>query len=82
MFNNSDFEKLNQLCKLSDDLGYPTNENDLKKRLKKITNHDDYFLLLLIKENKIIGLSGMCKMMFYEKNAEYMRILAFVIHSN
>lgn len=67
LFNNSDFEKLNQLCKLSDDLGYPTNENDLKKRLKKITNHDDYFLLLLIKENKIIGLSGMCKMMFYEK---------------
>lgn len=81
LFNNSDFEKLNQLCKLYDDLGYPTNENDLKKRLKKITNHDDYFLLLLIKENKIIGLSGMCKMMFYEKNAEYMRILAFVIHS-
>ncbi|MBU6963798.1 GNAT family N-acetyltransferase [Staphylococcus aureus] len=81
LFNNSDFEKLNQLCKLYDDLGYPTNENDLKKRLKKITNHDDYFLLLLIKENKIIGLSGMCKMMFYEKNAEYMRVLAFVIHS-
>lgn len=82
LFNNSDFERLDQLCKLYDDLGYPTNENELKKRLKQITNHDDYFVLLLIKGNKIIGLSGMCKMMFYEKNGEYMRILAFVIHSD
>ncbi|MBE5673329.1 GNAT family N-acetyltransferase [Staphylococcus sp. SS35] len=82
LFNNSDFAKLDQLCKLYDDLGYPTNKNDLKKRLNKITNHDDYFVLLLIKGNKIIGLSGMCKMMFYEKNGEYMRILAFVIHSD
>lgn len=82
LFNNSDFEKLDQLHKLYDDLGYPTNKNELKKRLKQITNHGDYFVLLLIKENKIIGLSGMCKMMFYEKNGEYMRILAFVIHSD
>ncbi|MFK3494782.1 GNAT family N-acetyltransferase [Staphylococcus aureus] len=82
LFNNSDFAKLDQLCKLYDDLGYPTNENDLKKRLNKIKNHDDYFILLLIKGNKIIGLSGMCKMMLYEKNGEYMRILAFVIHSD
>ncbi|WP_105965612.1 GNAT family N-acetyltransferase [Staphylococcus chromogenes] len=82
LFNNSDFEKLDQLYKLYDDLGYPTNKNELKKRLKQITNHGDYFVLLLIKENKIIGLSGMCKMMFYEKNGEYMRILAFVIHSD
>lgn len=43
-------------------------------------NYDDYFLLFLIKENKIIGLSGMCKMMFYEKNVEYMRIFVFVIY--
>ncbi|PNZ57586.1 GNAT family N-acetyltransferase, partial [Staphylococcus casei] len=26
--------------------------------------------------------SGMCKMMFYEKKGEYMRLLAFVINSN
>jgi len=50
--------------------------------LKKIYSHEDYYLLFLIKDDVIIGLSGMCKMMFYEKNGEYMRLLTFVINSN
>ncbi|PTU87764.1 GNAT family N-acetyltransferase [Staphylococcus pasteuri] len=81
LFKESDFEKLEELMKLYDDLGYPTSKNDLKKRLTYIYNHADYYILLLIKNDEIIGLSGMCKMLFYEKSGEYMRILAFVINS-
>ena len=39
-------------------------------------------MLLLFEDEKIIGFSGMCKMMFYENGGDYMRILAFVVNSN
>ncbi|MEY8619699.1 GNAT family N-acetyltransferase [Staphylococcus xylosus] len=82
LFEEQDLNKINRLLGLYEDLGYPTITEDLINRLKKIHSHEDYYLLLLIKDDVIIGLSGMCKMMFYEKNGEYMRLLAFVINSN
>lgn len=82
LFEEQNFNKINELLALYEDLGYPTIAEDLINRLKKIYSHEDYYLLLLVKDDVIIGLSGMCKMMFYEKNGEYMRILAFVINSN
>ena len=82
LFEEQDLIKIKELLILYEDLGYPTITEDLVNRLKKIYSHEDYYLLLLIKDDVIIGLSGMCKMMFYEKNGEYMRLLAFVINSN
>ena len=82
LFEEQDLNKLNELLVLYEQLGYPTITEDLFNRLKRIYNHEDYYLLLLIKDDVIIGLSGMCKMMFYEKNEEYMRILAFVINTD
>ena len=82
LFEEHDLNKIKELLILYEDLGYPTITKNLVNRLKKIYSHEDYYLLLLIKDEVIIGLSGMCKMMFYEKNGEYMRLLAFVINSN
>ncbi|MGW7887951.1 GNAT family N-acetyltransferase [Staphylococcus xylosus] len=82
LFEEQDLIKIKELLVLYEDLGYPTITENLVNRLKKIYSHEDYYLLLLIKGDVIIGLSGMCKMMFYEKNGEYMRLLAFVINSN
>ncbi|MDW4163910.1 GNAT family N-acetyltransferase [Staphylococcus saprophyticus] len=82
LFEEHDLNKINELLVLYEDLGYPTIAKDLVNRLNNIYNHQDYYLLLLVKDDVIIGLSGMCKMLFYEKNGEYMRILAFVINSN
>ena len=82
LFEEQDLIKIKELLILYEDLGYPTITEDLVNRLKKIYSHEDYYLLLLIKDDVIIGLSGMCKMLFYEKNGEYMRLLAFVINSN
>ena len=82
LFDERDLNKIDELLVLYEDLGYPTIAEDLFNRLNKIYNHEDYYLLLLIKDDVIIGLSGMCKMLFYEKNGEYMRLLAFVINSN
>lgn len=82
LFEEHDLNKINELLVLYEDLGYPTIAKDLLIRLKNIFNHQDYYLLLLVKDDVIIGLSGMCKMMFYEKNGEYMRVLAFVINTD
>ncbi|WP_461102425.1 GNAT family N-acetyltransferase, partial [Staphylococcus aureus] len=40
------------------------------------------YILLLIEDEIIIGFSGMCRMMFYENDGNYMRILSFVVNSN
>ncbi|MGW7904449.1 GNAT family N-acetyltransferase [Staphylococcus xylosus] len=82
LFEEQDLIKIKELLVLYKDLGYPTITEDLVNRLKKICSHEDCYLLLLIKDDVIIGLSGLCKMMFYEKKGEYMRLLAFVINSN
>lgn len=82
LFEEQDLIKIKELLALYEDLDYSTITEDLVNRLKKIYSHEDYYLLLLIKDDVIIGLSGMCKMLFYEKNGEYMRLLAFVINSN
>ncbi|MCD8849039.1 GNAT family N-acetyltransferase [Staphylococcus arlettae] len=82
LLKESDLNKIEELLVLYMDLGYPTATKDLLSRLNKIYKHEDYYLLLLIKDDVIIGFSGMCKMLFYEKNGEYMRLLAFVINSN
>lgn len=82
LFEEQDLKRINELLVLYEELGYPTIAEDLFNRLKKLYSHEDYYLLFLIKDDVIIGLSGMCKMLFYEKNGEYMRLLAFVINSN
>ncbi|WP_436857598.1 GNAT family N-acetyltransferase [Mammaliicoccus sciuri] len=82
LFEERDFKQIDDLLQLYNELGYPTTRKELIHRLTKINNHKDYYMLLLIENEKIIGFSGMCKMMFYEKSGEYMRILAFVINSN
>lgn len=82
LFEEHDLNKINELLVLYEYLGYPTIAKDLLIRLKNIFNHQDYYLLLLVKDDVIIGVSGMCKMMFYEKNGEYMRVLAFVINTD
>ena len=70
LFEENDINRIDELLGLYKDLGYPTTKESLISRLKKIYNHTDYYLLLLIKNDVIIGLSGMCKMLFYEKDGE------------
>lgn len=61
LFKEKDFSQINDLLQLYNELGYPTTRNE-------INNHKDYYMLLLIEENQIIGFSGMRRMMFYENN--------------
>lgn len=67
LFEEKDFNQINKLLQLYYELGYPTTSKELIHRLSKINNHKDYYILLLIEDEIIIGFSGMCRMMFYEK---------------
>lgn len=71
-----------QLVKLYSDLGYPSDEKSIKNRLEKLSEHTDYHMLVLLQENKVVGLSGFCKMYMFESDQSYIRILAFVIDSD
>ncbi|RXK19177.1 GNAT family N-acetyltransferase [Macrococcus sp. DPC7161] len=68
-----------KLTKLFKTLGYPIELTTDKHRFINLLNHPDYHMLVIEKEDRIIGFCGMCKMLFFEKNGCYMRILAFVI---
>ncbi|GAB3059088.1 GNAT family N-acetyltransferase [Salinicoccus sesuvii] len=81
ILKENDLPTLKALMPLYKDLGYPITMKKLRELLAKIIEHEDYTFLLLIKEDEIVGFSGLCKMMFYEKEDHYMRILAFVIKS-
>lgn len=83
LFNNEDLQQIDNLLMLYEQLGYPTTKDELLERLTKLNSHEDYYMLLLINEKgDIIGFSGMCRMMNFEKPGQYLRILAFVINSN
>lgn len=68
-----------KLTKLFKTLGYPIELPKDKHRFINLLNHPDYHMIVIEKEDRIIGFCGMCKMLFFEKNGCYMRILAFVI---
>lgn len=70
------------LVKLFSDLGYPSDTESIYNRLHFILQKPDYYAFVLIKENQIIGFSGLCKMDMFEADQSYIRILAFVIDSD
>jgi GNAT superfamily N-acetyltransferase len=83
LFKNEDLQQIDNFLILYEQLGYPTTKEELLGRLEKLNKHDDYYMLLLINgKGDIIGFSGMCRMMNFEKSGAYLRILAFVVNSH
>jgi N-acetylglutamate synthase-like GNAT family acetyltransferase len=63
-------------------LGYPSTFENMKTRFSKIEQHPDYQTLIAVYDDKIIGMIGLSKSYFYEKDGFYIRILALVVDSN
>lgn len=82
MIRNYSLYDAPQLVKLYSDLGYPSDEKSIKNRLEKLLEHPDYYMLVLLQENKVVGFCGFCKMYMFESDQSYIRILAFVIDSD
>jgi GNAT superfamily N-acetyltransferase len=79
MIRNAVKEDVAQMAILMTQLGYPTIEKDMRIRLDRINEHPDYCTLVALAGNEIVGLAGMQKGLYYEYNAEYLRLLVFVV---
>jgi len=68
-----------ELTLLINELGYYTLESEMKERYEIISTNPDYKTIVAVIGTEVVGMAGLCKGMFYEKNGMYMRILAFVV---
>lgn len=57
---------LNTLVELMSDLGYPTKEDDMKKRMERIEKDPMYFTFVAELQNKVVGMIGLRQMYAYE----------------
>jgi len=73
------FDDIAQLTLLINELGYPTSVDEMGNRFKTISSHPDYKTIVAVANDEIVGVSGLCKGMFYEMSGMYMRILVFVV---
>ncbi|GAJ97807.1 GNAT family N-acetyltransferase [Geomicrobium sp. JCM 19055] len=60
-------------------LGYPTSIEQMKERFEQIHSHSDYRTWLAFVDEEVVGLIAAVKSYFYEKDGEYVRIVAFVV---
>ena len=70
---------IEELTLLMTDLGYPATFAEMQVRFKNIFAHPDYRTIIAIIGDEIVGMSGLCKGVYYEKNGLYLRIVVFVV---
>ena len=75
-------DDIEELTLLMTDLGYPASVAEMQTRFKNIFAHPDYRTIIAVIGNEIVGMSGLCKGLYYEKNGLYLRILVFVVKKN
>jgi len=74
--NNGDIEALTLLM---NELGYPTTLNEMQGRFSKISDHPDYKTIIAIVNGQAVGMAGLAKGIFYEKNGNYLRVVALAV---
>lgn len=72
---------IRQMAQLMGELGYPTTTEEMKKRFTKINSSNLYNTELAVTNGEIVGMIGMILGYHYEKNENYVRIVALVVKS-
>lgn len=67
------------IAALMTDLSYPTTLAEMRARMGPIFVHPDYKTILAVYNDEIVGMAGLVKGNYYEKNGKYLRVLAFVV---
>ena len=70
---------IEEITLLMTDLGYPATLAEMQVRFKNIFAHPDYRTIIAVMNDEIVGMSGVCKGIYYEKNGLYLRIVVFVV---
>lgn len=66
------------LANLMTVLGYETTPEEMKTRYDNIIIHPDYKTFVATTSTEIVGMIGLSKNLYYEKNGVYVRVLAMV----
>jgi len=74
--NDSDIYEIAQLMV---ELGYPTTNEDMVERMKRIQLNADYKTIVAIYNNELAGMIGLIKNLFWERNGHYIKIQALVV---
>ncbi|MCM3387789.1 GNAT family N-acetyltransferase [Ureibacillus chungkukjangi] len=73
---------VSQLAVLMGELGYPTTTEEMEHRFSKINSNSMYNTLVAEESGVIVGMIGMILGFLYEKNDNYVRVVALVVDSN
>ncbi|WP_425433662.1 N-acetyltransferase family protein [Natribacillus halophilus] len=71
-----------ECAELMQHLGYPTTAQKMETRLREITSHPDYHTLIAVHDGKTVGMIGLIKSFFYERDGIYVRIVVNVVDNN
>lgn len=73
---------ISQMAKLMCELGYPTMKEEMEQRFSKINSCNLYHTQVAEVNERIVGMIGIILGYHYEKNENYVRIVALVVDSN
>lgn len=82
MIRSANEKDINGLAKLMGELGYPTTEIEMDQRFKKINANPLYNTIVAEINGEIVGMIGIIIGYRYEKNEDYIRIVALVVASD
>lgn len=81
MIREAKQEDVADLARLMGELGYPTTKDEMQNRFEKINSDPSYNTQVIEADGNIVGMIGMILGYHYEKNDNYIRIVAMVVDS-
>jgi GNAT superfamily N-acetyltransferase len=79
MIRNARYEDSYELSYLMGELGYPTTMKEMTERLEVILPNEAYSCFVACVNDQVIGMIGLAKGIYFEKNGFYARISALVV---
>jgi GNAT superfamily N-acetyltransferase len=68
------------LALLMTELGYPTSTVEMQTRFDALQSHADYTTWIAVYSNQVVGMIGLLRNIYYEKNGIYIRVGALVVY--
>lgn len=70
------------LTSLTKELGYDTTTEQMTERMSNIMKLDNYWTLVAVAEDMVVGYIGLIKNYFWEQDGPYLRVQALVVNAD
>ena len=68
------------LALLMNELGYPTTATEMQTRYEALQSHADYNTWVAVCNNQVVGMIGLLRNNYWEKNGIYIRVGALIVN--